>query len=152
MVDVVDTITRSKMMANISGAHTKPEMAVRRFLHTNGFRFRLHQKNLPGKPDIVLKKYNLAVFVNGCFWHRHESCFYATTPATRKEFWVKKLENNSLRDEIKISLLLDKGWRVITIWECGIKHAASDMNDIINYIFGKDQVIEWPKKPPRKMN
>lgn len=91
MADIVDRETRSRMMSGIQGKHTKPELQVRRYLHKRGIRYKLHAKELPGKPDLVLPKYGAVVFVHGCFWHQHAGCKYATTPSSRKEFWTNKL-------------------------------------------------------------
>jgi DNA mismatch endonuclease (patch repair protein) len=120
-MDVVDKTTRSRMMSKIKGKNTRPEMIVRKFLHANGFRFRLHRKDLPGNPDIVLPKLKTCIFVHGCFWHRHSMCKFATTPKTRTEFWTNKLEKNVDRDS-KNKLALEKeGWNVLIIWECDLK-------------------------------
>jgi DNA mismatch endonuclease, patch repair protein len=121
MVDVVDRATRSRMMANIRGRDTKPEMAVRRTLHALGFRFRLHDRRLPGRPDIVLPRYRVAIFVHGCFWHRHVGCRFCTTPSTRPEFWAEKFASNVARDAKQVESLIVSGWRVATIWECALK-------------------------------
>lgn len=121
MVDMVDAETRSRMMAGIREKNTKPELALRRALHARGFRFRLHSKKVHGRPDLVLPKYRAVVFVHGCFWHRHEGCRYATTPATRPEFWQAKFAANAARDSSVRGALLDRGWRVATIWECALR-------------------------------
>jgi DNA mismatch endonuclease, patch repair protein len=118
MTDIVDQATRSRMMASIRAKHTKPENNVRRFLHAAGLRFRLHDRSLPGSPDLVLPKYRVAIFVNGCFWHRHQGCRFATNPATRQEFWEAKFSANLRRDKAKTEELTAAGWRVLTIWEC----------------------------------
>ena len=120
MPDVVDRKTRSRMMSGIKGADTKPEMIIRSGLHKRGFRFRLHDKKLPGKPDLVLPKYHAVIFVNGCFWHKHK-CHLFKWPKTREDFWREKIEGNAARDERNIQALLDEGWRVMTIWECALK-------------------------------
>lgn len=121
MVDVVDRATRSRMMANIRGRDTKPEMQVRRMLHGGGYRFRLHDRLMPGRPDIVLPKHRVAIFVHGCFWHRHAGCRFCTTPATRPDFWREKFASNVERDARNIASLIASGWRVATIWECALK-------------------------------
>src|SRR5690606_11797375 len=118
MADIVDQQTRSRMMAGIRGKDTRPELALRRALHARGFRFRLHSKIVPGRPDLVLAKYGAVVFVHGCFWHRHEGCRYATTPARGAEFWRKKFAANVARDKAVRAALREEGWRVATIWEC----------------------------------
>lgn len=117
MTDIVDKETRSRMMSAIRGKDTRPEMTVRRALHSNGFRYRLHVKDLPGKPDIVLPKYKAVIFIHGCFWHRHEGCHYAATPASRRDFWVSKLEANRRRDQDNHTKLADAGWRIFVVWE-----------------------------------
>ena len=112
---------RSRNMSAIKSKNTKPEIAVRKLLHSMGYRFRLHRKDLPGSPDIVLPKYKTVIFVHGCFWHRHENCKYASTPKTRKEFWEKKFRENINRDNLNQANLSLKGWKIIIIWECQLK-------------------------------
>ena len=121
MTDIVDKQTRSRMMAGIKGKDTKPEKVLRRALHARGFRFRLHSKQVYGRPDLVFPKYGAVVFVHGCFWHRHEGCRFATTPSTRTDFWKSKFEANVARDKLVQSELLQIGWRVATVWECALK-------------------------------
>ena len=118
MADIVDSETRSRMMSGIGGKNTKPELLVRRFLHAQGFRYRLHRRDLPGRPDIVLPKYHMVVFVHGCFWHRHPGCRLAAVPATRPEFWAQKFKENVLRDCGQMESLRRTGWRVTVVWEC----------------------------------
>ena len=108
-------------MAGIKGRNTKPEIKLRQILHREGFRFRLHCRDMPGRPDIVLKKYRTAIFVHGCFWHRHHGCRYASTPSTRADFWQAKFEANVARDSAVREVLLAAGWRVATIWECALR-------------------------------
>lgn len=108
-------------MSQIKGKNTKPEMLVRKFLHANGFRYRLHVKALPGKPDIVLPKYKTVIFVHGCFWHGHEHCRYFVVPKTRADWWLNKIKGNIANDEKAIDALQKEGWTVITIWECELK-------------------------------
>ena len=125
MTDVVDRATRSRMMSGIRGRNTKPELIVRSYLHRAGLRFRLHAK-LPGKPDLVLPRHRTAVFVHGCFWHRHEGCRYTTTPRTNQEFWQQKFLGNVDRDRRHMEALRTLGWRVATVWECALKHSVED--------------------------
>ena len=105
-------------MSAIRSGDTKPEMLVRRYLHSQGFRYGLHNHTLPGSPDIVLRKYKTVIFINGCFWHSHEGCKYYRLPKSNIEFWQNKIERNRQRDIETIEALKTKGWRVITIWEC----------------------------------
>lgn len=116
-MDVVDRATRSRMMSGIRGKDTKPELVVRSILHRAGLRFRLHAK-LPGKPDLVFPKYRTAVFVHGCFWHRHEGCRFTTTPTSNAKFWEKKFADNVSRDAHVRRQLSQLGWRVLVIWSC----------------------------------
>src|SRR5262245_3613248 len=109
---------RSAMMARIGSRNTKPELLVRRALHQLGFRFRLHRRDLPGKPDIVLTRHNLVILVHGCFWHRHPECRFAYMPKSRVEFWRAKFDRNVARDQQVQSALADLGWRVCVVWEC----------------------------------
>lgn len=121
MADIVDRKTRSRMMAGIRGKDTKPELVLRRALHARGFRYRLHAANLPGRPDLVLPRYRTVIFVHGCFWHRHEGCRYATTPASNVAFWERKFRQNVERDREVRKRLKEAGWRVAIVWECGLK-------------------------------
>ncbi|WP_394562128.1 very short patch repair endonuclease [Aquipseudomonas alcaligenes] len=118
MTDVVNTLTRSRMMSGIRGKDTKPEMLVRRVLFKAGFRFRLHRKDLPGVPDVVFPKWRVALFVHGCFWHMHQGCANAKIPSTRTDFWRRKLEANVERDLRVQVALAEAGWRVVVVWEC----------------------------------
>ncbi len=117
-MDIVDKATRSRMMAGIRGTNTKPERVVRSWLHRQGLRFRLHKAGLPGHPDVVLARYRVAIFVHGCFWHRHPGCRDATTPASNAAFWQEKFRKNVERDRKKTAELRRLGWKVLTIWEC----------------------------------
>lgn len=112
-------------MSKVKGKNTKPEMIVRSFLHKLGYRFRLHRKDLPGNPDIVLPKYKTVIFVHGCFWHRHQGCKRCTTPSTNTEFWEEKFRDNVERDRRNEQALKAKGWKVITLWECQINGGKS---------------------------
>lgn len=119
-MDVLTPEQRIKNMQAIKGKNTRPELIVRKILHNHGYRFRLHRKDLPGKPDIVLPKYKTVIFVNGCFWHRHLGCKYAAMPSTNRDFWRKKFEDNIQRDTLKQNELKKAGWKVIIIWSCEI--------------------------------
>ena len=113
---------RSKNMAAIKSKNTKPEIKVRKVLHSMGYRFRLHSKDLPGSPDIVLPKYKTVIFVHGCFWHRHQNCKYASNPKTRREFWEKKFKENIERDKKTLEKLKNLGWKTNIVWECEVKN------------------------------
>jgi len=134
MADVVDEATRSRMMAGIRGKDTKPELALRRALHARGFRFRLHVPTLSGRPDIVLPKYHAAILVHGCFWHRHDGCRFATTPATRPDFWSEKFSRTVIRDARNVASLRDHGWRVATVWECDLRRGETVINDLVDWL------------------
>lgn len=127
-------------MSSIRGKDTKPEIIVRRGLHAKGFRFRLHLKNLPGKPDIVLPKYKSIIFVHGCFWHMHD-CHLFKWPSTRPEFWRDKISGNKVKDEDNLSILKYRGWRILTIWECALKGKERlDFEDLLK------EIVSWLKK------
>lgn len=130
---------RSKIMRAVRRADTKPELAVRKELHRLGFRFRLHRKDLPGTPDIVLPRHLVAIFVHGCFWHRHTGCSKATTPRTRADFWGQKFAANIARDEKNEAALSEKGWRVVTIWECEIKDGRALQGRLAREIGGDEK-------------
>lgn len=120
MVDVVDRRTRSKMMSNIKGHNTKPELLVRSALHKRGFRYRLHDKRLPGKPDLVFPKYKAIILINGCFWHGHD-CHLFKWPSTRQAFWHQKIGQTRQRDAANLIEYQRLGWKTLTIWECALK-------------------------------
>lgn len=120
-MDVLTKEQRHKNMSRIRGKNTKPEEIVRKYLFSRGFRYRKNDRRYPGKPDIVLPKYKTVIFVNGCFWHRHEGCRYASVPKSRQDFWLPKLQGNVERDQRNIEALKKAGWSVIVIWECEIK-------------------------------
>jgi DNA mismatch endonuclease (patch repair protein) len=124
MADRLDPVRRSANMSKIRGRDTAPEVRVRRIAHRMGLRFRLHRKDLPGRPDLVFPKHRLVVFVHGCFWHRHPGCSRASTPSTRVEFWQAKFAVNVERDARQIAALAADGWRVLVLWECGLKDDA----------------------------
>jgi len=118
MTDIVSPEKRSEMMSRIRGKDTAPEVAVRSLLHRMGYRFRLHRRDLPGRPDVVLPRHHVVVFVHGCFWHRHRACKLAYTPKTRRKFWREKFEGNVERDRIVQRKLRKLGWKVVVVWEC----------------------------------
>ena len=124
MVDVMSSDKRSALMSRIRGKNTGPELLIRKYLWRAGFRYRLHSKRLPGKPDLVLPKWNAAVFVHGCFWHRHAGCPYFRLPKTRTVFWDEKLSGNQARDSAAIAALIHDGWRVAVVWECAVRANA----------------------------
>jgi len=129
MIDVVDSATRSRMMSGIRGRNTKPEILIRSLLHRHGFRFRLHARDLPGKPDIVFPRYHAVIFVHGCFWHGHD-CPLFKWPATRPEFWREKIGRNRANDHKAMEALLAKGWRVGIVWECAIRGAGKNVERV----------------------
>jgi len=147
MADIVDSVTRSRMMAGIRGKNTKPEVALRNGLHRLGLRYRLHCSNLPGKPDLVFPKHRVALFVHGCFWHRHVGCRLASTPAKNFDFWREKFARNVERDQDQIAKLQTAGWRVLIVWECCLrqKQLANLFETISTEIReGSADFKEWP--------
>lgn len=143
MIDVVAPEIRSRMMASIKSRNTRPEMQVRRHLHALGFRYRLHRKGMPGKPDIVLPKYQIAIFIHGCFWHGHRGCRFATVPATRTEFWMAKISANQERDATAVSRLRERGWRIATIWECALRAKPDEtMRRLVDFIVSSEVSYE----------
>lgn len=146
MVDIVDSATRSRMMSNIKGRNTKPELLIRSLLHAQGFRFRIHRKDLPGKPDIVLPKYKAIIFIHGCFWHGHQNCRLFKLPASRTEFWEAKISKNQENDLKAKDLLLNSGWRICTIWECAVRRSKKDpvtlMDILTKWLSGSEQLLE----------
>ncbi|WP_183097108.1 very short patch repair endonuclease [Mesorhizobium sp. YM1C-6-2] len=127
MADTLTSERRSWNMSRIRGRDTAPEMLLRSLLHRAGFRFRLHARQLPGRPDVVLPRYRTAIFVHGCFWHRHPGCRNATTPTTRREFWQEKFDGNVSRDARNRIALEAAGWTVLTVWECKLKADAESV-------------------------
>ena len=150
MVDIVDSETRSRMMAGIRGRNTKPEMLVRRQLHARGFRYRLHVRGLAGRPDIVLPRYGAVVFVNGCFWHAHKGCKLFKIPATRTDFWREKLDANRWRDIGNLLKLQREGWRVATVWECALRDESPAIEKLADWLKSSDSVIEIPAPGRRR--
>lgn len=131
------------MMASIRSRNTKPEMHVRRHLHALGFRYRLHRKDLPGKPDIVLSRYQVAIFIHGCFWHGHRGCRFATVPATRTEFWTAKISANRSRDAVAEFKLHEAGWRIATVWECALRTNPDEaMRRLVDFITSSELSFE----------
>ena len=130
MADIVSKAKRSEMMSGIRGKDTKPELLIRRGLHARGYRYQLHGRDLPGRPDIVLPKYRTAIFVNGCFWHGH-NCRLFKWPKTRAEFWRQKIYGNILRDENNLRRLIESQWRPYIVWECSVKGAPALVADAL---------------------
>ncbi|MHA7816430.1 MAG: very short patch repair endonuclease [Pseudohaliea sp.] len=146
MADVFTASKRSEVMSRIRGRDTRPELLVRRGLHALGFRYRLHDKRLPGRPDLVFPRFGAVVLVNGCFWHGHE-CHLFRLPGTRREFWKEKIEANQARDERNLHILQDAGWRVMIVWECSLKGrtrlASTDVVPAIaEWLLGTDDFAE----------
>jgi len=133
MADVHDKVTRSYNMSRIKSKNTKPELIVRKFLFSKGFRYRLNVKTLPGTPDIVLPKYKTVIFVHGCFWHGHEGCKYFVVPKTRTEWWLKKIANNTSNDIKYHDILAKEGWNIIQIFECYLRpsHRSETLNQLL---------------------
>ena len=142
MADVVNAATRSRMMAGIRGKDTRPEMIIRRGLHARGFRYRLHDRRLPGSPDLVFPGRRAVIFIHGCFWHGH-GCNLFRLPATRTEFWEAKIEGNRARDGSAEAALLADGWRVLSIWECALKgRERLTVDEVL------DQAVYWLANGP----
>lgn len=137
-MDVHDKKTRSYNMSQIKGKNTKPEELVRKYIFSQGFRYRKNDKRLPGSPDIVLPKYKTVIFVNGCFWHGHEGCKYFVWPKSNEEFWKNKINTNIARDKKKTQALEELGWKVIVVWECELKQKVQ--NDTLKRV--KENIIE----------
>jgi DNA mismatch endonuclease (patch repair protein) len=149
-MEIVEKATRSRMMAGIRGKDTRPELVVRKLLHGAGFRYRLHVRDLPGKPDIVLPRYRAVIFVHGCFWHVHDRCRFSKLPQSNTEFWSEKLGRNRLRDQVHVEALKTTGWRVLIVWECATRsmaNAASLQNSIIDWVVGDQKYEELPHCP-----
>lgn len=144
MADIVDAKTRSRMMAGIRGKDTTPEVRLRKALHGAGFRFRLHSAKLPGRPDIVLPRFHAAVFVHGCFWHRHAGCRNASVPKSNAAFWAEKFAKNAERDSMNLTGLKEVGWRVAIVWECAIRRrgAADVAAELADWLISGGAEIE----------
>ena len=134
MADNVPPEVRSQIMARVKSKGMKPEMRVRRLLHGLGYRYRLHRKDLPGKPDLVFPSRRKVVFVNGCFWHNHEGCSRVRIPNTNREYWVAKLERNLQRDRRNVSLLEAQGWQVSVVWECQLRDLAATTDQLVAFL------------------
>lgn len=136
MSDVHTKAQRSFNMSKITGSNTKPEVKLRKALFAKGFRYSLHSKKLPGKPDIVLRKYKTVIHVNGCFWHGHEECKYFIIPKTRTQFWTQKINGTIERDEVNNEKLKNLGWKIITVWECELKSVKFEktLNKVISQL------------------
>lgn len=143
LVDVVDVATRSRMMSGIQGKNTSPEMLIRKALHARGFRFRIHAKHLPGKPDLLFPKYKAVVFIHGCFWHGH-ACRYFKVPKTRTGFWLDKIGKNQARDGLQEAALKAMGWRVLVVWECAVRSMKKEKSTAL-----VDLISDWLKGDDR---
>ena len=133
-MDIFSREKRSQIMSRVSGKNTKPEIAVRSLLHKLGYRFRLHRKDLPGKPDITLPKYKKVIFVHGCFWHGHLDCPRSKRPATNQKFWSEKLDKNIERDKVNVNALSQLGWEVLTVWSCEVKDTDTLKIKLISFL------------------
>lgn len=147
-MDTLSQDQRHKNMAAIHSANTKPEMIVRKYLFAHGFRYRLNHPRLPGRPDIVLRKYRTCIFVNGCFWHGHEGCKYYAIPKTNTEFWTRKITRNIERDKQVQQKLAQMGWHCMTIWECELKPQKREQTLLaleytLNHIYLKDHTVSY---------
>lgn len=152
MVDHLSEERRSWNMSRIRSKNTKPELIVRSLLHRMGFRFRVNRGDLPGKPDIVLPKYKTIIFVHGCFWHRHKGCKGATTPSTRRKFWLKKFQGNVERDKRNQRELRKAGWKVIVLWECRVQHdPVNTVMKAVNRFGGTASASDYPLPTRREV-
>ena len=144
MVDVVSPAERSRMMSGIKGKNSQPEMLVRGLLFASGYRYRLHRRDLPGTPDLVMPGRKIAIFVHGCFWHLHQGCRYTKMPATRATFWKVKLEANVERDQRSVEMLGEMGWRVLRVWECATRNAeaAASLQDRLHVWIESDSKFD----------
>lgn len=142
-MDIVPSHVRSRMMASIRSKNSRPELVIRRYLHANGFRFRLHKRDLPGRPDLVLPRWKVVVFVHGCFWHGHAGCRYFRWPATRVDFWKKKISLNVERDRRAEDSLRTLGWRLAIVWECALREKPdSALGDLSRWIRSSSKELE----------
>ncbi len=134
MTDVFSKVERSRIMSKVTGKNTMPEILVRKLIHSMGFRFRIHRKDLPGNPDIVLPRFHKVIFVHGCFWHGHVGCKRSSRPTTNTIFWNKKIDSNILRDKSNKKFLIKSGWSVLIVWECQIQKPEQLKIKIKNFI------------------
>ncbi|MFZ2451785.1 MAG: DNA mismatch endonuclease Vsr [Methylovulum miyakonense] len=146
MTDRIDPVARSRTMAAIRSKNTKPEKWVRSALHRQGFRFRLHNKALPGSPDLVLRKYHAVIFINGCFWHQHEGCKASHLPKSRTDFWERKFARNVARDQKVLYQLKVLGWRAAIVWECGLKKKQREtiLQHLVAWLHSGAEYFEMP--------
>lgn len=146
MADIVDSKTRSRMMSGIRGKNTKPEIIIRKGLFQLGFRYRLHDKKLIGKPDFVLRKLRAVIFIHACFWHKY-NCHLFKRPKTRPEFWKNKIKSNHKNDLQAINAMQNSGWRVCIVWECALKGANRDIGNLLeklaNWLLSKNEMVEF---------
>jgi len=147
MTDPLTPAQRRRAMQEVRGKNTTPEMRLRRTLHARGLRFRLHRRDLPGSPDLVLARFGAAIFVHGCFWHRHPGCRHATAPATRTEYWAPKFAGNVARDRAAIDALRARGWRVGVVWECALRARAAPATAaaLDDWLRGTAATLEMPQ-------
>jgi DNA mismatch endonuclease, patch repair protein len=138
MTDRVSQKRRSEIMALVKGKDTKPEMAVRQKLHRLGYRYRVHRKDLPGKPDLAFSRLRKAIFVHGCFWHGHDNCSYGRLPKSNLEYWSRKLERNKERDAENIRCLLEMGWEVAVVWQCELKDIDAVVAKLVDFLKRKE--------------
>lgn len=150
-MDRLTPAARSRHMSKIRSKNTTPELSLRKALHAAGFRYRLHRTDLAGTPDLVLAKYRAVIFVHGCFWHRHAGCRLAYSPKSRRQFWMQKFAGNIARDSAAIESLRLAGWRVLTVWECGLRStikAHKLIDQVTAWIRSNSRYRELPKIPP----
>lgn len=147
-MDIWNKEKRSEVMSKIRSKDTKPELALRKALFARGFRYRVNDKKLPGKPDIVLPKYKTVIFLHGCFWHKHEGCKYAYTPKTNTEFWIDKISSNVERDQFVLQNLIALGWNVLTVWECEVRYTYKrNLTPLVDRV-----VVEIFENRPKKLS
>lgn len=149
MANSAAKMSRSEIMSRIGSKDTKPELVVRRGLHAQGYRYRLHNRELPGKPDIVLSKFRAVIFVHGCFWHAHENCKFFTLPKSNTAFWQQKLRGNRDRDQLSQRRLNESGWRVMIVWECATRKLPTDsvIDAISKWLLSDRSFIELSGSP-----